>query len=322
MQRVLLTCLAVLAAMAAGASDTRAARGSRWNADYFTNLPVVNQDGKALRFYDDLIKGKIVVVSFIYTTCADLCPITTARLREVKGKLGDIVGPDVSFLSITVDPEHDTPAMLKAFADAFDTGPRWQFVTGKPKDIETILRKFGDNSGDRGLSQHRNEVMIGNDATGDWERASPFEDLDRLAVTIREMDPKWRGRVRQPTARIAASAGYRVGAQPGQAMFKKLCEPCHTIGAGKRVGPDLRGVTDRRDPAWLTAFIRDPVKVLADKDPTALALAAEFPGVRMPRLGVSKVDAADLITYLRAESSRLSAPESDHHAPDHHHDRR
>jgi len=162
MRRTFLAGVAVAAALAVpGKLSAR----NPWDANYFSNRPVVTQDGKTLRFYDDLIRGRIVVVSFVYTSCSDLCPIETARLAEVKDKLGDALGRDIFFVSLSVDPEHDTPEMLKAFADAFDTGPGWQFLTGQPEDIKSISAKFGDRSGDRKLGDHRNEVLIGNDAT-------------------------------------------------------------------------------------------------------------------------------------------------------------
>src|SRR6185312_6097710 len=96
------------------------------------------QDGKEGHFYDDLIKGRIVVISFIYTSCPDICPLTTARLAEVADKLGDAVGRDIFLISLTVDPEHDTPVEMKAFADAFHVGPGWALVTGKPEDMRRI----------------------------------------------------------------------------------------------------------------------------------------------------------------------------------------
>jgi protein SCO1/2 len=293
------------------------ASANRWDASYFSNLPVVNQDGKTLRFYDDVLKGRIVVVNFIFTSCSDLCPIVTARLAEVKDKLGDAVGRDVFFVSLSVDPEHDTPEMLKAFADAFETGPGWQFLTGRPEDIKSINAKFGDRSGTRKLSDHRNEMLIGNDATGDWERASPLQDIDQIVLTIREMDPKLRDRIRSPAGSAVSGTGfYQLGDQPGQALFRKMCAPCHSIGGGDHVGPDLSGVADRRDRAWLLDFIASPARMLARKDPDALALAARFPHVRMPSIGLVENDAADIVAYLRDQTSRLSATARNAAAPE------
>jgi protein SCO1 len=134
-----LVCLMTVIISAPG---TPQAHSNRWGAGYFPDVSVVTQDGKTLRFYDDLIKGRIVVVNFIYTGCDEPCPIETARLAEVKDRLGDAVGREIFFISITVDPEHDTPAMLKAYADAFEANaPGWQFLTGRPADIKAINAK-------------------------------------------------------------------------------------------------------------------------------------------------------------------------------------
>ena len=315
-----LTSLAAAVALAAVIISARGpleAQGARWGANYFPNLPVVTQDGKTLKFYDDVIKGKIVLISFIYTNCPDICPLATARIAQVEDKLGDMVGRDIFFVSMTVDPERDTPERLKEFATAFDAGPGWLFLTGKPEDIKSINAKLGDRS--RTLSEHRNEIVLGNDATGEWTRNTTLGDLDRLIMDIRAMDPKWRAEVHEPKFDPAINTGYALDLQPGQAMFKKLCAPCHTIGVGDRVGPDLRGVTERRQHEWLTRFITTPDKVLAEKDPVALALAAKFPGVRMPNLRLSENNAADLISYIGAQTANLTDGPQGASAPNHQH---
>jgi protein SCO1/2 len=309
MLRNILAGLAGLLAVTISAAGAPGVASNPWGASYFPDVAAVTQNGKTLRFYDGLIKGKIVVVSFVYTNCSDLCPIMTARLAEVKDKLGDAVGRDIFFVSISVDPEHDTPEMLKAFADAFQaTAPGWQFLTGKPADIDAINARFGDRSAGRGPSNHRNEILIGNDATGDWERDSALTDINQLVMTIRLMDPKWHDPAGAATQPVAGDPGYhRMANQPGQILVRKMRAPCHTIGGGNHVGPDLRGVADRRERAWLTDFIRNPATVLARNDPDALALAAKFPGVHMPSIGLLDTDATDLIAYLRDQTSRLSA---------------
>jgi cytochrome c2 len=129
-------------------------------------------------------------------------------------------------------------------------------------------------------------------------------EIDRLVITIMAMDPRGRDQQRKLVASAAEDRAYPLPQQPGEGMFRKLCAPCHTIGQGVRVGPDLNGVTERRDAAWLTRFMRDPVGMVARQDPTALALAAAFPAVRMPRFGLTETDAADMISYLRLRSSR------------------
>jgi cytochrome oxidase Cu insertion factor (SCO1/SenC/PrrC family)/cytochrome c2 len=319
MRRPLLAGLAAFAVMTVAALGAGETPGNRRGANYFPNLPVVTQDGKTLKFYDDVIKGKMVLVSFIYTNCPDICPLTTARIAQVAEKLGDMVGRDLFLVSLTVDPERDTPERLKSFATAFGAGPGWLFLTGKPEDIKWINAKLGDKS--RMLSEHRNEVVLGNDATGEWARDTVFGDIDRLIMDIHGMDPKWRDQVRAPQYNAASNTGYRLDLRPGQALFKKLCTPCHTIGVGDRVGPDLRGVTERRDRAWLESYIRNPDQVRARQDPIALALVAKFPGVYMPPLGLAEADANDLIAYLQTETARLNDEQAaQSSSAEHHHD--
>src|SRR5215813_5539608 len=158
MQRNLLAAIAMLATLIVSAPGTPEAQGRRWGEGYFPNLPVITQDGKTLRFYDDLIKGKVVVINFIYTSCQDICPVATARLAQVEEKLGEQMGRDVFFISMTVDPERDTPERLNEYAKAFGTGPGWLFVTGAPADIRAINYKLGERS--TKLSEHRNEVVL------------------------------------------------------------------------------------------------------------------------------------------------------------------
>jgi len=323
MKPILSAAVAALAAAAVLAPAPSAAQSRLWSEGYVPNVPVVTQDGKTVRFYDDLIKGKIVIISFIYTSCRDICPLTTARMAQVEEKLGDVVGRDIFIISMTVDPENDTPDKLKQYAEAFSAGPGWTFVTGKPEDVRAINYKFGDRSGK--LSEHRNEIVVGNDVTGQWQRDSVFGDLSRLVIAIRSMDPNWRDQARAAPRPDAGDSNLLLSSQPGQVLFKKMCAPCHTIGVGDRVGPDLRGVAARRDRAWLTSFIRNPSQLRAQRDPVALALAAKFPAVRMPALGLAEADADDLIAYLQAETSRLSAlrddssPQQEHQHHHHHH---
>jgi len=321
MHRMLLASVALLAALTVSIPGLLQAQSGRWGKDYFPNLPVVTQDGKTLRFYEDVVKGKIVVFSFIYTSCKDICPITTARLAQIEDKLGDSVGRDIFINSISVDPENDTPTQLKKYAEAFHAGPGWLFLTGKLTDIKAINAKFGERM--QSLTEHRNEIVLGNDATGEWARDNVFGDIDRLVLTIRTMDPKWREQVRTPPKDNATMGPVPVAGPPGQSLFVKLCAPCHTVGNGDRVGPDLNGVTARHGRAWLLSYIKDPEKMRSQKDPDALALVAKFPGARMPAMGITENDAADLLAYVELLAYRLtgaqggaqgtSAPTQHHH---------
>lgn len=276
---------------------------SPWNETYFPNLPVVTHDGRELKFYDDLIKGRIVVINFIYTSCSNICPLTTARLAQVKDMLGDRVGRDIFFYSITLDPVLDGPEQLKKYAETYHAGPGWLFLTGKPDDIDAIRQKLGERS--RSLTEHRNDVMLGNDATGEWGRDSAFSDLEQLAAVIRNMDPNWRDLVRPVAVAAAPSAPVVLSDTPGQGLFLKACAACHTVGGGKRVGPDLLGVTGRRAHGWLKEFLMAPDELRARKDPIATALDAEFPGTKMPNLNLSATDVEDLIAYLKSRGGKV-----------------
>jgi protein SCO1 len=277
-----------------------APEGSRFTPDYFTNVDVVTHEGKTVRFYDDLIKGRKVVVNFIYLNCNDICPLSTSRMAQIRQRLGEEVGRDVFIYSITMEPEHDTPELLKAYADAFGAGDGWLFLTGKPEDIKIIRHRLGDRS--RRLSEHRNDLVLGNDATGDWSRSSIYNDFDVTVTNIRELDPVYLATKRTVSANMLDEAKLLLDQLPGQALFAKACATCHTIGGGDLVGPDIKHIEKRRDRAWLTRFLISPEKMRAEKDPLALEISKKYPGVMMPNLGLMEGDVSDLLQYIETRS--------------------
>lgn len=299
----------ILAAALLWLPGTGGAQASRWGKSYFPDASVVTQDGKSVHFYDDLIKDKVFVINFLYTSCRDICPLTASRMSELQDRLGDSMGRDIFFYSISIDPENDTPAKLKQYADTFQAGPGWLFLTGKPKDIEAIRHKLGERS--RVLSEHRNEILLGNGATGQWARNNVLGDLGSLALTVRGMDPKWRhkGKVAGGDAKMLE---VDFAAKPGQALYIRLCAGCHTVGGGDRVGPDLAGVIARRDRDWLVRFVSNPGKMRTQQDPIAVELVAKYPTVRMPALSISNNDTTDLlahIAYLEMQHAKRQRPE-------------
>lgn len=291
----------MLAATTVLRTDPAEAAGGRWGKGYFPNLPVTTQSGGELRFYDDVIKDRIVVISFIFTRCTEICPLNTARMAQLADRLTDVMGRSVHFVSISVDPENDTPEKLAAYASAFYSGPGWSFLTGKIDDIRAINSRLGERM--RSLGDHRNEVLVGNEKTGNWARNSVFGDLDRLAYEIRSMDPAWRAQLRSPSAGGVSIETGLPADLPGQALFQKLCSGCHAVGQGDRVGPDLAFVGQRRRHEWLVGFLMSPQRMRSNNDPIAAALAAKYPAVRMPELGVSRTDADDLLHYIQTRST-------------------
>jgi len=155
----------------------------------FPNVVLLNQDGRAIHFYDDLIRGDhTVAINFIYAQCADICPMTTANLARVQGLLGERLGRDVRMASISIDPVRDSPAVLKAYAEHFGARAGWQFLTGRSRDIELIRRTLGvyerDPAKDRDKSQHTGMLVYGNEARGRWSRVSALADPRRIFDSI------------------------------------------------------------------------------------------------------------------------------------------
>ena len=144
----------------------------RLRDERFPNVTLTTHQGKQVRFYDDLLKDKIVTINFMYTSCKDACPLTTAHLVKVQKLLGERVGRDVFMYSLTIDPKHDTPAVLKKFAEKFHTGPGWLFLTGKDDDLELLRVKLGfidpDPEVDKNRANHIGTVEYGNEPLSLW----------------------------------------------------------------------------------------------------------------------------------------------------------
>jgi protein SCO1 len=300
----------LVAALFAGAATLVLSPGSRasgrWGADYFPNVALTTQDGKVVRFYDDLLKGKAVAVNLIYTRCSASCPLETAKLAEVQRLLGDRVGKDIFFYSISIDPAHDTPAALKAYAEKFHAGPGWLFLTGDKDDIKLLSKKLGLSSLTDFANRdgHQPSLMIGKEPTGEWMRNSAVDNPRFLATTMSNFfgSPKRAG-----AAASYANAPAIPDIGSGEYLFRSRCSACHTVGRGESVGPDLAGVTSRRDRGWVVRYIAGPDRLLAAKDPIAVELFARYRGVRMPDLRLSSGEIASILRYLE-DQARAAAP--------------
>jgi protein SCO1 len=283
-----------------------AADHARWGADYFPNVALTTQDGARVRFYDDLIRGKIVAVNLIYTTCKFACPLETARLSQVAKLLGDRMGRDVFFYSITIDPDHDTPEVLKEYAAKYQAGPGWTFLTGRQEDIEQISRKLGLYSEPNPANPdgHTPMLIVGNEATGQWMRNSALDNPKFLARTIGDWLNSWQT-AKKPAQSYADVPAFTF--DRGEYTFRNHCAACHTIGRGDHLGPDLLGVTTTREREWLERFIVAPDQVVAASDPIARTLVAKYRQVLMPNLGLGPADAAVLIDYIDAQTRAVGS---------------
>lgn len=152
----------VLGMALAGASAVMAAEADRDEAarKYFTDLEVIDQNGNQLRFYSDVLKDRVVLINVIYTNCTSGCPLITQLLIGTRTKLVDSVKDDVWFVSVTSDPERDTPEALKAFATRQGVDEsRWRFLTGTKEDIDHILKKLRRYS--TSVEAHSTQMLAG-----------------------------------------------------------------------------------------------------------------------------------------------------------------
>jgi cytochrome oxidase Cu insertion factor (SCO1/SenC/PrrC family) len=133
------------------------------------DLPLVDQDGKPVRFYSDLVRGKVVMINFIFTSCTTICPPMGATFGKLQQLLGDRAGRDVHLISVSVDPATDTPEKLKAWRNKLGGGPGWTLVTGERETVVQLLKALGVYT--PSLNDHTPLVLAGNDPGGTWTRA-------------------------------------------------------------------------------------------------------------------------------------------------------
>ena len=303
--RVATACL-MLFATAYSSADA-----SGWGADYFPNVGLTTQDGESVRFFDDLIEDKVVLINFIYTSCVDTCPMETAQLTQVQKILGERLGKDVFFYSISIDPENDTPEVLKEYKDRFRAN--WTFLTGDSADITELRKKLGlyiEEIQD-GSNNHNVNMIIGNQATGRWMKRSPFENPYVLADQIGNWLTDWKA---PPRGQDYANAPKLRTIPRGEQLFRTRCTICHTltgVEADDALGPDLLGVTEQREMDWLLNWLRAPDQMLANEDALATALFVKYNKLAMPNLRLNRMEAEDLLDYIAAETERLHGRATD-----------
>jgi len=147
------------------------------------DVNVLDQNGKALNFYTDLVKGKVVAINFIFTTCTTICPPLTATFRRVQQELA-AQNSSAQLISVSVDPAIDTPERLRDFAAKFKAEPGWAFVTGNTSDINSLLQQLGVAVTNK--NDHTPMILIGNDEAGYWTRAYGLASPTSLVKLITE----------------------------------------------------------------------------------------------------------------------------------------
>jgi len=171
---------------------TRSAR-EKLQARYFPNFELTTQESKKVRFYDDLIKDKIVVINFMYAQCEGICVPVTQNLKRVQNLLGKRVGRDIFMYSITLKPEEDTPEKLKHYVQMHKLKPGWTFLTGKPDEIALLRRKLGFSDAkaklDQDVTNHIGMIRYGNDARQWWAMCPGQANPPWIVESILWMDP-------------------------------------------------------------------------------------------------------------------------------------
>ena len=154
------------------AQDSTAATGQDIEVDIrgvklkIPDVVLRDQEGRKVRFYSDLIKDKIVVLSFFYTNCSYTCTLQGRTFSKLQTLLGERLGTSVFLISVTTDPRKDNSAELKAWGKRYDIESGWTLVTGDEPEMNKLLIQFTGSKGVGGM--HLPATFIANDRTGFW----------------------------------------------------------------------------------------------------------------------------------------------------------
>ena len=180
-----ITLLLMLAAFtgALAANDTPARSVSDASAHYFAGLNLVDQHGSKVDLYEDLMRGKVVIINSFFATCHGSCPVMISTFRKIEDAFKD--DDHISLISITVDPANDTPAKLAEYAKNVNARKQWHFLTGTPQQVQAALAKFGLAVDVR--DNHSNIVMVGNLNTGLWKKVLGVAESVKVIDAVRSV---------------------------------------------------------------------------------------------------------------------------------------
>ena len=178
------TSLSQSADAAAVKTDDAAAEEKARN--FFTDLEVVDQNGKQQRFYSDALKGRVVLLNFLFTNCESACPMLVQKLKMTRSLMAESIKDDVWFVSISIDPERDTPEAMKKFARKHGVDEsRWLFLTGDKQKLDHIVKKLGQYTPD--IEAHTTLMLAGNTLTRHWTRVMPMIPPEGIALKMRNL---------------------------------------------------------------------------------------------------------------------------------------
>ncbi|WP_449432723.1 SCO family protein [Pseudomonas putida] len=167
--------------------------GTRDAQTWFTDTQLMDQNGRELRFYSDVLKDKVVMLNVIFTHCTDACPLITRKLREVREAMGPELAAQVTFVSISSDPLNDTPAALKAFAQKQGVdGANWLFLTGEKANVDLVLGRIGQFL--PSPEQHSTQLIAGDVAGKRWSKIRPDAPPAAIAQRMQLLTQPLAGR--------------------------------------------------------------------------------------------------------------------------------
>lgn len=174
------------AALAANSAPMGSGNPGERERNYFTDTILLDQNGKERRFYSDMLRGRTVLINFMFTGCSDACPLITHRLKKVMEALGPDFGERIQFVSLSVDPLGDGPEQLRAYAEKFELPAEgWTFLTGKPNAIETVIKRLGQRAGEPQV--HTTMLLAGNVDGRHWRKLQAETTPRLLARQLQDM---------------------------------------------------------------------------------------------------------------------------------------
>lgn len=163
---------------------------------YFTDTELLDQNGRKVQFYSDVLKDRVVMLNVVYTNCKDACPLITRKLKEVRDALGEEAARKVHFISISSDPLNDTPASLKAFAAKNEAdNPNWTFLTGDKARVDFVLGRLGQLG--QSAEEHSTLLIAGDVATKRWNKIRPDAPPPAIAERLKVLT--------EPVAKVSAA---------------------------------------------------------------------------------------------------------------------
>lgn len=146
---------------------------------------VLDQNGRKRKFYTDLVKDKVVVINFVFTSCRTFCPMLGASFSRLQTQLGARLGQDVFLISVSTDPETDSPEKLKAWGAQFKAKPGWTLITGQKDEVEELLRVLTGDGLNKGF--HAPSLLIVNDVKKNHRRVYGLEEPAQVVKLTDEL---------------------------------------------------------------------------------------------------------------------------------------